>query len=181
MERNAMNSFVKRILVAAAPLSLAIAAPAAAQAQITPGMQVTDPSGGLVGTVTKVEGDNLVVKTPKHEVMLPKASFTPASGKLLFGLTQAQLDAEVEKSAAAGDAAIKAGATVKGAQGATIGTIDAADATNVTITLTSGKKVQMIRASLRVNADGTVTTGLTADQLHDEIEKATAAAPGQGK
>ena len=74
-----------------------------------------------------------------------------------------------------------AGATVKGAQGATIGTIDAADATNVTITLTSGKKIQMSRASLRGNADGTVTTGLTADQLQAEIDKAPAAAPGQGK
>jgi preprotein translocase subunit YajC len=176
-----MNSVVNRILVAVAPLSLAIAAPALAQAQITPGMQVTDPSGGLVGTVSSVQGDNLVVKTPKHEVMLPKASFTPDSGKLLFGMTQAQLDAEVEKSEAAAAAAIKPGATVIGAQGATIGTIDAADAGNVTISLTSGKKVQIGRASVRGNPDGTVTTGFTAEQLQAEIDKATSAASGQGK
>ena len=48
-----------------------------------------------VGTVTAIKGDNLVIKTDKHEVQLPKSSFTFANGKALFGMTQAQLNAEV--------------------------------------------------------------------------------------
>jgi hypothetical protein len=161
-------------------MALAVSnAPAVAQAAISPGMPVVDASGSAVGTVSSVKGDNLVVKTDKHEVMLPKTSFTANAGKLMFGMTQAQLNAEIEKTQAAGDAAIKAGATVKGAQGAVVGTIDTADASNVTITLQSGKKVQLTRASLRGNADGTVTTGFTAEQLQAEVEKATAGSQGQ--
>ena len=171
-----------RLLVVLAPLSVALAmpgAPAFAQAAISPGMSVVDSSGGAVGTVSSVKGDNLVVKTDKHEVLLPKTSFTANAGKLLFGMTQAQLNAEIEKSEAAADASIKAGATVKGAQGAVVGTIDSADASNVTITLQSGKKIQLTRASLRGNPDGTVTTGFTAEQLQAEVDKATSASQGQ--
>ena len=56
-------------------------------------MQVTDASGGSVGTVKAIQGANLLIKTDKHEALLPTTSFTLADGKLLFGMTQAQLDA----------------------------------------------------------------------------------------
>ena len=60
------------------PLLALPAAPAQAQA-ITVGMQVTDTAGAPVGTVTAIQGDNLVVKTDKHEALLPRTSFTPAT------------------------------------------------------------------------------------------------------
>ena len=105
-----------RLFFGLASLSLAVAVPlapaAAAPAQISVGMQIADSAGAPVGSVTSIQGDNLVVKTDKHEVALPKASFTVSEGKLLFGMTQAQLNAEVEKSLAAADASIKVGATV---------------------------------------------------------------------
>src|SRR6185437_2178382 len=84
-------------LIALTAVGLMIAAPAVAQAPagINVGMQITDTSGGAVGTVAEVKGDNLLVKTAKHEVMLPKSSFSVSNGKLLFGMTQAQLDAEI--------------------------------------------------------------------------------------
>jgi len=96
-------------LAVAAPL-----APAAAQASsaITVGMPVVDAAGGAVGTVKGIQGDNIVVKTDKHEAMLPKGSFTASEGKLLFGMTQAQLNAEIEKGLAAADASVAAGGTV---------------------------------------------------------------------
>ena len=164
-------------LAVAAPL-----APAAAQApaSISVGMQVVDASGGPVGTVKSVQGDNILVKTDRHEALLPKNSFTPAEGKLLFGMTQAQLNAEIEKGLAAADASIAAGATVKGAGGATVGTIDTATADAVTITLASGTKVQLARTAVRGNADGTVTIGLSAEQLEAQVQ-AAAASGSSGK
>ena len=158
-------------------VSMALAAPAA-QAQGAPavGMQVTDVNGGAVGTVTAINGDNLLVKTDKHEALLPKASFAVSDGKLLFGMTQAQLDAEIEKSQAAADAAVVAGATVKGLQGSEIGKVDSVSDSGVVIALSSGKKIQVARSGVRGNPDGTVSVGLTADQL----EAVTKASDGAG-
>jgi preprotein translocase subunit YajC len=163
-------------LAAATPL-----APAAAQAPpgITAGMQITDASGGAVGTVVAVQGDNVQVKTDKHQVLLPKGSFTASGGKLLFGMTQAQLNAEIEKSAAAADAAIAAGATVKGTGGATIGTVDSVAADTVTIKLESGKLVQIPRSGVRGSPDGSVVIGLTAEQLEAQLNAGTAESGGQ--
>ncbi|HET7575722.1 MAG TPA: hypothetical protein VFK19_04035 [Sphingomicrobium sp.] len=153
-------------------VGIAMASPAAAQtpAGIVPGMQITDSAGGAVGTVTAVKGDNLLVKTDKHELMLPKTSFTVADGKLLFGMTQAQLNAEVEKGMAAANAAIAAGATVKGVGGTQLGTIDSVADGKVTITLQDGKKIAVAQEGLRGNPDGTVTIGYSAAQLEALVQ-----------
>jgi|SRR5579884_2479778 preprotein translocase subunit YajC len=155
---------MRLIPVIAAFSALTLSAPAFAQA-IAPGMQITDPNGGAVGTVKAVQGDNLVVTTGTHEALLPKASFTVNNGKLLFGLTQAQLNAEIEKSQAAASAAVAAGATVKGLQGTEIGKVDSVTDSGVVIALTSGKKIQVPRTGVRGNADGSVTVGITEEQL----------------
>src|SRR3954447_5179637 len=104
---------LKFVMLSALGLALAVPAlPAAAQAPaaITVGMPVTDANGGPVGTVAAIQGDNILVKTDKHEALLAKGSFTPADGKLLFGMTQAELNAEIEKGLAAADAAVASGA-----------------------------------------------------------------------
>jgi len=148
-------------------VGLMIAAPAVAQAQaaIGVGMQITDASGGAVGTVTAVKGDNLLVKTDKHEVLLPKASFAVSDGKLLFGMTQAQLDAEIEKNLAASSAAIVAGATVKGSAGTQVGTIESVAGGKATIALQNGKKIAVPQEGLRGNSDGSATIGYSSEQL----------------
>ena len=161
---------MRLILGTITALGLAVAAPlapAAAQAQaaINVGMQVADSSGGTVGSVAAVKGENLLIKTDKHEVLLPKTSFSVSEGKLLFGMTQAQLNAEIEKSLAAANASIAAGATVNDVSGAGIGKIDAVDGGNVTIALQSGTKIQVPEKAVRGNTDGTVTIGYTAEQL----------------
>jgi len=163
-------------------VGLALASPAVAQAQagVNVGMQVTDAAGGLVGTVTAIKGENLLVKTAKHEALLPKSSFTVANGKLLFGMTQAQLDAEIEKNLAAANAAIAAGATVKGTGGTAVGKIESVADGNVVIALDGGKKIQVPQTALRGNADGSVTIGYTADQLQALVQGEPAAqADGQ--
>jgi preprotein translocase subunit YajC len=160
---------MRLILGTFAAIGVALAAPAAAQSV---GMQVVDTVGAPVGTITAVQGDNLRLKTDKHEVLVPKSSFTASNGKLLFGMTQAQLDAQVESAAAASAKAVVAGATVNGTGGASVGKIEAVDNGNVTIALTSGKRIQLPANAVRGNADGTVTIGYTADQLDALVSSA---------
>ena len=167
---------MRLITVLTAFSALALSAPAFAQA-MSPGMQVTDPNGGAVGSVKAVQGDNLLINTGAHEVLLPKASFTAANGKLLFGMTQAQLNAEIEKTQAAAKASVAAGASVKGLQGTEIGKIESVTDSDVIIALSSGKKIQVGRNGVRGNADGTVTVGLTAEQLNAQTDSSSAAAP----
>jgi len=159
-------------------VGLLFAAPAVAQAGMNVGMQVTDASGAAVGTVKAVQGTNLLIKTDKHEALLPSTSFTVSNGKLLFGMTQTQLDAEIEKNLSAASASIVAGATVKGIGGTQVGTIDSVADGNATITLQDGKKIAVPQAGLRGNTDGSVTIGYSAAQL-EELVKGAAASGGE--
>jgi hypothetical protein len=167
---------MRLILGTIAAVGLAVSAPVAAQSV---GMQVVDTAGAPVGTVTAIQGTNLQVKTDKHEALLPKSSFSVSDGKLLFGMTQAQLDAEIEKNLSAANAAIVAGATVKGLQGTQIGTIDSVADGKVTIALPSGKKIAVAQDGVRGNPDGTVTVGLSADQLDAQVGSGSPAPAGK--
>ena len=140
----------------------ALAVPAAAA--VTAGATVKDTKGGVVGTITKVEGGNLILKTDRHEVSLPVSSFTATDEGALFGMTRDQLNAEVDKAKAAANAQVVAGATVKGAAGATVGTIEAVDDQFVTLKLASGASVRLPRNAVAGGPDGPVTS-LTLDQL----------------
>jgi hypothetical protein len=142
-------------------------------------MQIVDTTGAPVGTVTAIKGDNVQIKTDKHDALLPKTSFRVDKGKLVFGMTQAQLDAQIEQATAASQKAIVAGATVKGSAGTEVGKIDTVEGGNATITLTSGKRLQVPTTGLRGNADGTVTIGYTAEQL-DALVSGSTAAPASG-
>ena len=166
-----------RIAFALAAMVLPVT-PALAQA-ITVGMQVTDTTGAPVGTVTAIQGDNLVIKTDKHQALLARNSVTPANGKLLYSMTQAQLDAEIEQGLAAANASVKAGATVKGAGGTDVGTVESADSDWVTVTVAQDKKLRLPRSGVRGNPDGTVTIGLTAEQVQAELDKAAQATSDQ--
>ena len=166
---------MKTITSSLAFVSLALAVPLTSAAAQTPGMQVVDTSGGAVGSVVSVDGDTVVINTGKHQVALPKASFTVHEGKLLFGMTQAQLNAETEKSLAAAAASIAAGATEKGTGGAVVGTIDAVDAETVTIKLQSGSLIRVPRSGVAAGSDG-VVVGLTAAELEAQASASATAA-----
>ena len=156
--------------------AMAFAVPLAPVHAQTAGMQVVDTTGGAVGTVISVSGDNVVIKTDRHQVALPKTSFTAHEGKLLFGMTQAQLNAETDKSLAEAAAAIAAGATVKGSAGSVVGTIDTVDAESVTIKLQSGSLIRVPRSGVAAGGDG-VVVGLTAEEL--EAQASASATPAQ--
>jgi preprotein translocase subunit YajC len=170
MGKGIMQRFIigfASLLLASAPASPAFAQAAQANA-FAVGTQVTDANGAAVGTVTAVNGDVVTVKTDRLEANLAKSSFTPNEGKLLVGLTQAELNAAVEKDKAAAEASLAVGAVVKGTGGATLGTIDAIDAEFVTIKLASGNKVRIPRSGIAGAATGAVI-GLSAEQLEAQV------------
>jgi preprotein translocase subunit YajC len=166
-----------KLILSTITAALSAAAPPAwaqtAQTSIAAGAQVKDSNGGQVGTVTKVDGQFVILKTDKHEVRLPLSSFTAHEGAFLFGMTRDQLNAEVEKTKAQASANLVAGATVRGSQGGTVGTIEAIDDQFVTVKLTSGKLVRLPRAAIAASADGGVI-GMTVA----ELEAAAQAAAG---
>ena len=169
---------MRLIVGTAAAVGLFLSAPVVAQAQagITIGMQVTDASGAPVGTVVGLKGPNLLVRTDKHDAMLPRTSFSVSKGKLLFGMTEAQLDAQIEQSLAAANSAVVAGATVKGLSGTPVGSIESVADGNATIVLQDGKKIAVPQNGLRGNADGSVTIGYSAEQLQALVQGAAPAA-----
>jgi len=155
------------------------AATAATPAEVHAGMQVVDPSGGVVGTVTRINGDNLVLKSARHEVALPMASFTANEGKLLFGMTAAQLDAAADQQAAASSAAIVAGAQVFGSDGSIAGTVETADDSFLTIKLTGGQSVRISRNEVTGNDKG-VSLAVTTAKINEIAAQAAPATAPQG-
>jgi preprotein translocase subunit YajC len=162
-----------RILIAVASASLALAAPLSpalgqAAGGFAVGTQVTDANGGPVGTVTAVNGDVVTIKTDRLETNLSKSSFAQSEGKLLVGMTQAELNATIEKDKAAAEASLAVGSSVKGSAGTEVGTIEAIDAEFVTLKLASGKSIRIPRAGIAGSATGAVI-GLTAAELEAQV------------
>jgi len=67
---------------------------------------------------------------------------------------------------------LKVGATVKGTAGASVGTIDAVEADNVTIKLASGLKITVPRSGIAAEVDGGGVIGLTAAELETQVKAA---------
>lgn len=149
-------------LAAASPL--AAAQPTNAEAQFITGTKVVDPQGADVGTVVKIVGETLTVKTDKHEAAMPRSGFVATRDGLVVNMTREQLNAAVESSLAAAQAKLVPGAVVTGAQGTPVGSIDAIDDQFATLKLLSGKLIKIPRASLGVGPTGGML-GLSAKEL----------------
>jgi len=173
MQHHRLAKLAFAAALAAAPLAFS-AADAVTPAEVHPGMQVVDPSGGAVGMVTGVKTDTLTLKTDKHEVTLPLASFTASQGKLLFGMTAAQLDAATEQAMAAASAAVAPGANVYGSDGTLAGTIEEADAAQVKIKLANGAAVRIPRNGVAGSDKGAVL-GITTARLNALASQAASA------
>ena len=152
----------KSISVFCAAAALGLAGPLAAQ--VAAGTTVKHTSGADVGTVTAVEDGYYVVKTDRHEVRLPSNAFTPHEGNLLFAMTQAELNAQVDAAEAQAAAQIMPGAAVRGAGGLVVATIDAIDDQFVTLKLTSGELVKLPKEGVAAGPEGPVI-GMTDAEL----------------
>jgi hypothetical protein len=78
-------------------------------------------------------------------------------------MSQAELNAAVEKDQAASEASLAVGAPVKDSAGAAAGTIESIDAEFVTIKLASGKSVRIPRNGIAGSANGAVIGLAVAD------------------
>ena len=165
-----MKTLILRIsaaaLIAAAPFVAAAAQGTAGTVSV--GMPVVDVSGAAVGVIASRNGDNVTLKTDRHEIPFPAGSFTVQDGKAHFAMTRAQANAEYEKVLAAAEASLAPGAEVKGLGGKRLGTIESIDETNVTLKLDSGQSVQLPRSGVVGGPDGAVA-GISAEDLAKEV------------
>lgn len=169
-----MFSIRNKVLASAALWAAVTAAPLSAQA-IEAGASVKDPQGGEVGTIASVSDAGVVVKTDKHEIGLPAASFAKADGGYIISMTQAQLNAAYEQATAKAAETVKVGAIVKGKEGADAGTITELDDQFVTLQVAgSESKVRLPRSAVAATPEGPVI-GLTADELKAQVAAPSAA------
>lgn len=147
-----------------AAVPAAAAQTAAAQAQVRVGMEVVDTYSKPIGTVIAIRGQELTVKTDRHEARLPISSFTPDRGQLLFALTRDQLNAQIDRELAAAKASLVVGAQVLGTGGQVAGRIQAIDQASVTVELTGGDVIRLPKASVAPASNG-VVLGVSVEEL----------------
>ena len=143
---------------------------------ISPGMQVVDVAGNAVGTVQSVRGDELILKTNRHEIRLPIASFTPDKGRLVFGMSQEALNRETDALLAAAQDNLLPGSEVRGRNGALVGHIEAINDEFITLKLLSGEKVRLPRSSVAPRAKSAVL-GITLEELQRLAKQALGETP----
>jgi hypothetical protein len=170
-----------RLLGALAVASFASNMPARAQpAAFDPaamvGKAVLDPTGKPVGQVSGQRDGLLFIKTDRHETSLPLSSFTYQQKKLYIAFTQAELNAEVDKTVALINGSLSPGANVKGSGGAVIGKIHSLDAQYVAIDLTSGQTIRVPRNSVAGTPNGAVI-GMSLEQLQAALSHPPQPAP----
>jgi hypothetical protein len=164
-----------------AGLLLAVASPAFAQTAAAPSVQagatVKDTTGAPVGTIESVNGPNAVLATGRNKVQVPLTSFAQGTDGLVFGLTQAQLDAEADKAAQASlQAALKPGAAVNDTTGAPVGTIESIEGSNAVLA-TAKNKVTVPVTGFVAGPNNTLVVGSTAAQIDAQAAAAAPTAP----
>ena len=158
-------TFGKLFLASAAAAGLFLSTPAFAELRV--GTTVTDPQGGQVGTITAIEGQQLVLRTDKHEVRLPVTSFTATESAVLFALTRDQLNAQVDQALAQAQQAIAVGAILHDRNGAVVGPVEATDAESITVRI-GEQQIRLARTAVAPAQNGLVT-GATLAELQASL------------
>jgi preprotein translocase subunit YajC len=142
-------------------LMAAAASPAFAQS-LSVGATVTDPQGGEVGTITSVDGDAVILRTDRHEVRLPAASFTATDEGVLFGMTREQVNTQVDQMTAQAEALMAVGSMVRDREGAAIGPIAELDEQFVTITYAESQ-LRLPREAVAATPNGPIASVTVAE------------------
>ena len=161
----------KLLAFSAVALALPLASPALAQSTLRVGATVTDPQGGTVGTITSIDGANLMLHTDRHDVRLPVTSFTATESTVLFGMTQAALNAAVEQAEAATAQAFQVGSVLHDSTGAVVGPITALDTETATVQI-GANVLRVPRAALGAGHGGLVINATLA-----QLQAASVPAP----
>ena len=160
---------------------------AAVAADITVGAAVRDKTGVAFATVEKLDSDGVVVKSGDRLAKLPLNAFGKDDAGLLIGITAAEFQAAIAKTAvaapqqeaevvAATAADMKPGAAVRDSEGVPIGTVDKLVESGV-IVLVDGKKVKLAVDSFGKDEQG-LLLGITASEFKAIINKPAPAKTG---
>ena len=159
------------------------AAPAAAGAPVGPsvGATVYDTSGAVVGTIDSMTPTVAVISTGTNKVGIPLTSVGKGTNGPVIAMTKAQLDGAAQQQKDQGASQLKAalvpGATVNGAQGASLGaTVKTVDSQYVTLKTAKGD-VRLPIGGFALSPGGGLMVGLTADQFATAV---SGAAPTKG-
>lgn len=164
-------------LALAATPALVVAQDAEAGVELTAGMTIYDPEGGVVGTLDAVNEDgSVVINTGTYEVPVPGNVIGASPNGPTIAVTQAQLNGIVEQRRAQAeqdrDAALVEGAAVVDAEGTTLGTVASIEGDDVVISGEMGDFTltrdvfDAVDASLRARvlaSDVASQLGVTAD------------------
>jgi len=174
---------LKNFAAAAALACTAIAAPAFAQdAGVAAGATVYGPQGGVVGTIERVDGANVVVTTATgREAVLPADSFGEGANGPTIGFTGAQLDEAIiaaeQQNTAALDAALVAGTQLYSADGVVVGTVTEPGTNGlVVVEHSTAGPIQLPKDQMRMQG-GNLTFLATAADLSAAVSAQAGAAP----
>ena len=171
---------LRKLLVAAAlsaapflavPAGAQPAAQAPAQAPVQAGAVVKDPQGGEVGTIVSVDGDQVVLRTDRHQARIPASAIRSAENGLVVSITRDALNSQIDQMLAQAQQAIVVGAIVHDREGTVIGPIEAVGADTVTIRI--GER----RAGIAKAAVGSGPNGLTIGSTLADLQAQLAAPP----
>ncbi|WP_260484188.1 hypothetical protein [Sphingomicrobium flavum] len=180
---------MKSIFTAVAAVAIAAAVPTVpAMAQdatsIAAGMEVVhDKSGAPVGSVSKLENGMIFISTDMHaDVPMPVNAFLLHEGKVLFGMTKADLNAAVSQAKAEAAASVAIGKPVKGVSGNDVGVIEAMNDEAITIRMTNGKVVAVPVDAVQGQQTGAIALyeaaqleGMGVDMTPEQVQEAEAA------
>jgi len=177
---------MQKLLAATAAMTIALAAPAAAQqgmapdagqaAAVQPGTTIYGSDGAEIGTVAAQEGQVALVKVGERTVPIARAAINPGASGPMIALTRAELVARFDQEMAAYqaefDAALKQGAEVQTADNRQLGTIQSVSGNTVAVQGADGA-MTLPKASLALNESGTVTVRATMAQIREAIGAAS--------
>lgn len=164
----------KSLLAPMGAAAMLLGSAAFAQAP-TAGATVTGPEGAEVGTIVSVDGGNVVLRTDRHEVQLPAASFTVTDEGVLFGMTREQVNAAVDAQLAQADQVIVAGAMVRDRDGVIVGPIAEVGADFVDVQLGEAL-VRLPKGAVAPGPQGPVV-GVTVAEIRAQTAAAAPSAP----
>lgn len=158
------------------------AQPAATAVAATPtvGATVYDSAGAVLGTIQQVTPQAVVIDVGGKPAALAPSAVGSGLRGLQVAITRAEVEAQTNQAQGANlQQQLVAGAQVRGAAGAVVGTVKSSTAQTVTITTLKGD-AQLPVTGFAAGPNGPVI-GLTAAQLDAAMTQAGAAAPGAGK
>lgn len=173
---------MKKLLAATAAMTIAVAAPAAAQqgiapdaaqtATVQPGTVIYGSDGSEIGTVEGQEGEVVLVKVGERTVPIARTSINPGASGPMIALTRTELVSRFDKEMAAYEAefaaALKQGAEVQTADDRQLGTIQSVSGNTVAVQGADGP-MTLPKAALALNEQGQVTVRATMAQVREAM------------